>query len=143
MFDTPVLSYISALMVMTWQWYLCADLTPAMNVSFKNYVVNTSPQCTKCLKVLLVELQGDVVYLVRYFLLSYSQSVVNMTLDLSASHGYARWQDIQNDPQFAIINEPFKTQANKGNFLEMKNKFLARRFKVRWVTRTFTSCVQH
>uniref|UniRef100_A0A669E468 Chromodomain helicase DNA binding protein 3 n=1 Tax=Oreochromis niloticus TaxID=8128 RepID=A0A669E468_ORENI len=47
-----------------------------------------------------------------------------------ASHGYARWQDIQNDPQFAIINEPFKSQANKGNFLEMKNKFLARRFKL-------------
>ncbi|CDQ86951.1 unnamed protein product [Oncorhynchus mykiss] len=46
-------------------------------------------------------------------------------------HGYARWQDIQNDPQFAIVNEPFKSQANKGNFLEMKNKFLARRFKVR------------
>uniref|UniRef100_A0A8C1KIS3 Chromodomain helicase DNA binding protein 3 n=1 Tax=Cyprinus carpio TaxID=7962 RepID=A0A8C1KIS3_CYPCA len=45
-------------------------------------------------------------------------------------HGYARWQDIQNDPQFAIVNEPFKTQANKGNFLEMKNKFLARRFKL-------------
>ncbi|EHB04505.1 Chromodomain-helicase-DNA-binding protein 3 [Heterocephalus glaber] len=44
-------------------------------------------------------------------------------------HGYARWQDIQNDAQFAIINEPFKTEANKGNFLEMKNKFLARRFK--------------
>uniref|UniRef100_A0A665WJ77 Chromodomain helicase DNA binding protein 3 n=1 Tax=Echeneis naucrates TaxID=173247 RepID=A0A665WJ77_ECHNA len=45
-------------------------------------------------------------------------------------HGYARWQDIQNDPQFAIVNEPFKSQANKGNFLEMKNKFLARRFKL-------------
>ncbi|XP_029310660.1 LOW QUALITY PROTEIN: chromodomain-helicase-DNA-binding protein 3 [Cottoperca gobio] len=45
-------------------------------------------------------------------------------------HGYARWQDIQNDPQFAIVNEPFKLQANKGNFLEMKNKFLARRFKL-------------
>ncbi|KAJ8266095.1 hypothetical protein GJAV_G00125810 [Gymnothorax javanicus] len=45
-------------------------------------------------------------------------------------HGYARWQDIQNDVQFAIVNEPFKTQANKGNFLEMKNKFLARRFKL-------------
>ncbi|XP_057709806.1 chromodomain-helicase-DNA-binding protein 3 isoform X1 [Corythoichthys intestinalis] len=45
-------------------------------------------------------------------------------------HGYARWQDIQNDPPFAIINEPFKSQANKGNFLEMKNKFLARRFKL-------------
>ncbi|KAK7909646.1 hypothetical protein WMY93_014330 [Mugilogobius chulae] len=45
-------------------------------------------------------------------------------------HGYARWQDIQNDPPFAIVNEPFKSQANKGNFLEMKNKFLARRFKL-------------
>ncbi|KAL2079618.1 hypothetical protein ACEWY4_025362 [Coilia grayii] len=45
-------------------------------------------------------------------------------------HGYARWQDIQSDPHFAIVNEPFKTQANKGNFLEMKNKFLARRFKL-------------
>ncbi|KAG7265657.1 hypothetical protein CRUP_016504, partial [Coryphaenoides rupestris] len=45
-------------------------------------------------------------------------------------HGYARWQDIQNDPQFAIVNKPFKSQANKGNFLEMKNKFLARRFKL-------------
>uniref|UniRef100_A0AAQ4NNB7 Chromodomain helicase DNA binding protein 3 n=1 Tax=Gasterosteus aculeatus aculeatus TaxID=481459 RepID=A0AAQ4NNB7_GASAC len=45
-------------------------------------------------------------------------------------HGYARWQDIQNDPQFAIVNEPFRSQANKGNFLEMKNKFLARRFKL-------------
>ncbi|XP_072254958.1 chromodomain-helicase-DNA-binding protein 3 [Pyxicephalus adspersus] len=45
-------------------------------------------------------------------------------------HGYARWQDLQNDPPFAIINEPFKSEANKGNFLEMKNKFLARRFKL-------------
>lgn len=54
-----------------------------------------------------------------------------VTLDFCGSHGYARWQDIQNDPQFAIVNEPFKSQANKGNFLEMKNKFLARRFKVR------------
>ncbi|KAJ3585173.1 hypothetical protein NHX12_013894, partial [Muraenolepis orangiensis] len=45
-------------------------------------------------------------------------------------HGYARWQDIQNDPQFAIVNKPFMSQANKGNFLEMKNKFLARRFKL-------------
>ncbi|XP_040202752.1 chromodomain-helicase-DNA-binding protein 3 isoform X4 [Rana temporaria] len=45
-------------------------------------------------------------------------------------HGYARWQDLQNDPPYAIINEPFKSEANKGNFLEMKNKFLARRFKL-------------
>lgn len=33
---------------------------------------------------------------------------------------YARWQDIQNDALAYIINEPFKTEANKGNFLEMK-----------------------
>ncbi|XP_073403141.1 chromodomain-helicase-DNA-binding protein 3 [Dendrobates tinctorius] len=45
-------------------------------------------------------------------------------------HGYARWQDLQNDPRFAMINEPFKSETNKGNFLEMKNKFLARRFKL-------------
>uniref|UniRef100_A0A4W3HFG3 Chromodomain helicase DNA binding protein 5 n=1 Tax=Callorhinchus milii TaxID=7868 RepID=A0A4W3HFG3_CALMI len=37
------------------------------------------------------------------------------------THGYARWQDIQNDLRSAIINEPFKTEVNKGNFLEMKN----------------------
>ena len=29
-----------------------------------------------------------------------------------------------------IINEPFKADQGKGNFLEMKNKFLARRFKL-------------
>ena len=45
-------------------------------------------------------------------------------------HGYGRWQDIQNDMSFAIINEPFKMDASKGNFLEIKNKFLARRFKL-------------
>ena len=45
-------------------------------------------------------------------------------------HGYGRWQDIQNDPSFAIINEPFKMDVGKGNFLEIKNKFLARRFKL-------------
>lgn len=45
-------------------------------------------------------------------------------------HGYGRWQDIQNDSQFAIINEPFKMDIGKGNFLEIKNKFLARRFKL-------------
>nr|XP_015193343.1 PREDICTED: chromodomain-helicase-DNA-binding protein 4 [Lepisosteus oculatus] len=47
------------------------------------------------------------------------------------NHGYARWQDIQNDPKYAILNEPFKGEMNRGNFLEIKNKFLARRFKVR------------
>merc|ERR1712179_872780 len=46
------------------------------------------------------------------------------------THGYGRWQDIQNDIRFAIINEPFKMDAGKGNFLEIKNKFLARRFKL-------------
>ncbi|XP_050735075.1 chromodomain-helicase-DNA-binding protein Mi-2 homolog isoform X6 [Eriocheir sinensis] len=45
------------------------------------------------------------------------------------THGYGRWQDIQNDMRFAIINEPFKMDVGKGNFLEIKNKFLARRFK--------------
>ena len=49
---------------------------------------------------------------------------------LALSHGYARWTDIQNDGAFGVINEPFKGEASKGNFLEMKNKFLARRFKV-------------
>merc|ERR1711936_963973 len=44
-------------------------------------------------------------------------------------HGYGRWQDIQNDLRFNIINEPFKMDVGKGNFLEIKNKFLARRFK--------------
>ena len=46
------------------------------------------------------------------------------------NHGYGRWQDIQNDVRFAIINEPFKMDVGKGNFLEIKNKFLARRFKL-------------
>merc|ERR1712203_1083676 len=45
-------------------------------------------------------------------------------------HGYGRWQDIQNDQRFTIINEPFKMDVGKGNFLEIKNKFLARRFKL-------------
>merc|ERR1712117_213484 len=45
-------------------------------------------------------------------------------------HGYGRWQDIQNDLRFTIINEPFKMEVGKGNFLEIKNKFLARRFKL-------------
>lgn len=29
-----------------------------------------------------------------------------------------------------ILNEPFKSEVHKGNYLEMKNKFLARRFKL-------------
>merc|ERR1711997_622883 len=46
------------------------------------------------------------------------------------THGYGRWQDIQNDVRFCISNEPFKMDVGKGNFLEIKNKFLARRFKL-------------
>ncbi|KAH8418107.1 hypothetical protein KR009_001868 [Drosophila setifemur] len=46
------------------------------------------------------------------------------------THGYGRWQDIQNDIRFAIYNEPFKMDVGNGNFLEIKNKFLARRFKL-------------
>uniref|UniRef100_H3DQL8 CHD C-terminal 2 domain-containing protein n=1 Tax=Tetraodon nigroviridis TaxID=99883 RepID=H3DQL8_TETNG len=46
------------------------------------------------------------------------------------THGYARWQDLQNDPRYGLLNEPFKSEMHKGNYLEMKNKFLARRFKL-------------
>jgi len=45
-------------------------------------------------------------------------------------HGYARWQDITNDLSLAIINEPFKMDAGRNNFVEIKNKFLTRRFKL-------------
>ncbi len=48
-----------------------------------------------------------------------------------ATHGYSRWQDIQQDPRFAIISEPFnRDMKERGNYLEIKNKFLARRFKL-------------
>lgn len=56
--------------------------------------------------------------------------VASFTLNCTCRHGYARWQDIQNDPRYMILNEPFKSEIHKGNYLEMKNKFLARRFKV-------------
>ncbi|CAK9295655.1 unnamed protein product [Gordionus sp. m RMFG-2023] len=46
------------------------------------------------------------------------------------NHGYGRWQDIQSDTHYVIINEPFKMDIGKGNFLELKNKFLSRRFKL-------------
>ena len=47
------------------------------------------------------------------------------------THGYSRWQDIQQDPRFAIISEPFnRDMKERGNYLEIKNKFLARRFKL-------------
>jgi len=43
------------------------------------------------------------------------------------THGYARWADITNDTRFAILNEPFKADIEKGSFREIKNKFYARR----------------
>ncbi len=47
------------------------------------------------------------------------------------THGYSRWQDVQQDPRFAIISEPFNREIKeRGNYLEIKNKFLARRFKL-------------
>ncbi|CAD6191489.1 unnamed protein product [Caenorhabditis auriculariae] len=45
-------------------------------------------------------------------------------------YGYGRYQDLQNDARYAIINEPFKQEQGKGNFAEIKNKFLQRRFKL-------------
>ncbi|XP_023659676.1 chromodomain-helicase-DNA-binding protein 4-like isoform X1 [Paramormyrops kingsleyae] len=45
-------------------------------------------------------------------------------------HGYARWQDIQGDARYTILNEPFKGELNRANFMEVKNRFLARRFKL-------------
>ncbi|CAD5214812.1 unnamed protein product [Bursaphelenchus okinawaensis] len=47
-----------------------------------------------------------------------------------AMHGYARYQDVQADPRFAIINKPFEREQGKGNFVEIKNKFLQRRYKL-------------
>ena len=47
------------------------------------------------------------------------------------THGYSRWQDVQQDPRFQIISEPFnRDMKERGNYLEIKNKFLARRFKL-------------
>jgi hypothetical protein len=40
--------------------------------------------------------------------------------------------------RFAIINEPFKMDIGKGNFLEIKNKFLARRYGI--ITIYYTAC---
>lgn len=68
--------------------------------------------------------------LFRVWVLVQSELLLALTPP-SSRHGYARWQDIQNDVKFAILNEPFKGEMNRGNFLEIKNKFLARRFKVR------------
>jgi len=47
-----------------------------------------------------------------------------------AQHGYARWPDIQNDVRFSIVNEPFRAMSDRGNFAEMQNKFLSRRYKL-------------
>ena len=44
-------------------------------------------------------------------------------------HGYSRYQDVQQDLHFNIINEPFKSEQGKASFLELKNRFLQRRFK--------------
>ncbi|KAI1709997.1 CHDCT2 domain-containing protein [Ditylenchus destructor] len=46
------------------------------------------------------------------------------------THGYGRYQDIQNDVRFSVINEPFKSEQGKSNFTEIKNKFLQKRFKL-------------
>ena len=32
-------------------------------------------------------------------------------------HGYGRWQDIQNDVCFSLVNEPFKADQGKGEGL--------------------------
>ncbi|KAI6214790.1 hypothetical protein M3Y94_00309900 [Aphelenchoides besseyi] len=47
-----------------------------------------------------------------------------------ATHGYARYQDVINDPRFAIINAPFKSDEEKTNFQEVKQRFLQRRYKL-------------
>uniref|UniRef100_A0A915EBV8 CHD subfamily II SANT-like domain-containing protein n=1 Tax=Ditylenchus dipsaci TaxID=166011 RepID=A0A915EBV8_9BILA len=45
-------------------------------------------------------------------------------------HGYGRYQDVQNEARFSVINEPFKSEMGKSNYAEIKNKFLQRRFKL-------------
>jgi hypothetical protein len=39
-----------------------------------------------------------------------------------ATHGYARWTDIQNDVRFAIINEPFRAMAAKQGKFYTRNE---------------------
>lgn len=76
-----------------------------------------------------------------YFVIHAFESKRSPSLTIASSrHGYARWQDIQNDTKFAILNEPFKGEINRGNFLEIKNKFLARRFKVHLNLELNTQC---
>lgn len=45
-------------------------------------------------------------------------------------HGYVRYNEIINDPRFALINEPFKSEMGKSNFQDVKNRFLQRRYKL-------------
>ncbi len=45
-------------------------------------------------------------------------------------HGYGRYQDIQQDIHYHMINEPFKADAGKPNFVDIKNRFISKRFKV-------------
>ena len=49
---------------------------------------------------------------------------------IGCRHGYSRYQDVQGEYRFAIVNEPFKQEQGKSNFAEIKNKFLQRRFKL-------------
>lgn len=46
------------------------------------------------------------------------------------THGYSRYQDIQNDIRFAIVNEPFRSEQGKGNYMDIKTRFLTRRYKL-------------
>jgi len=45
-------------------------------------------------------------------------------------YGYGRYQDIQQDIHYHIINEPFKADAGKANFMDIKNRFISKRFKL-------------
>ncbi|KAI6170673.1 DUF1086 domain-containing protein [Aphelenchoides bicaudatus] len=43
-----------------------------------------------------------------------------------AVHGYLRYNEVLNDPRFALLNEPFKQEQNKANLQEIKHRFLQR-----------------
>jgi len=48
-----------------------------------------------------------------------------------AKHGYARWTDIQQDPQFSLVQQPFLAmEKSRDNVLDMQKGFLQRRFKL-------------
>lgn len=57
-------------------------------------------------------------------------NVINECKLIACRHGYSRYQDVQQDLHFNIINEPFKSEQGKASFLELKNRFLQRRFKL-------------